>query len=457
MGRRLCAAVLTLFAGGALATPATAYDPVEEARNFSRIGQRIAVEHPDPSFQAASAQRQVADMQDILARDLGSGGERFSGSLCGSGTLTCSGDPRLYGWAPSKGTQRPIRFANRNGAIIEGNLWLGRAGAEAVARGERLPGIVLQTGSVQAPERWYMWAAQVLAAHGYLVLTTDVQGQGRSDLMGARGPHAFDGFPAQDQGHFVEDLTDALDFMVSTGAAPYRPRTVHGTTRHNAAVAKGTADRANPHAAALDASRIGIVGHSLGAASVSVVQQTDPRVDAIVAWDGLSANVTPKVPALGMSADYLIVPTPNLSDPDPATKGRAVARWAQAGVDAMEVVIRGGSHFEWSYAPNLLPATLRGIDAAAWYTTAWFDRYVKGDASADDRLLTDRWRTDPIDAALDPPGAGNLHSALYRSPVAIKLAGGTPFACTDLRTTCALRPGDGLPRTTPYSYLQDRG
>jgi hypothetical protein len=30
----------------------------------------------------------------------------------------------------------------------------------------------------------------------------------------------------------------------------------------------------------------------------------------------------------------------------------------------------------------------------AWYTTAWFDKYVKHDPTADARLLTNRWRHD---------------------------------------------------------------
>ena len=58
----------------------------------------------------------------------------------------------------------------------------------------------------------------------------------------------------------------------------------------------------------------------------------------------------------------------------------------------------------------------------AWYTTAWFDKYVKGDASADRRLLTTRWRSDALEAAIDPNHDGNMFSFYYRSRLDIGLA-----------------------------------
>lgn len=406
----------------ACASPALAYDPATEAANYSRINQRFSAEQADPAFQAQVAQNGAADTADILARDAGSAGDRFSGSLCGSGALTCAGDPRTRDW--TGGTKTPVLYTNRNGAHIEGHVWVANAFAGAAAGS--LPGVVLETGSVQAPERWYDWAAQVLATHGYEVMTFDVQGQGRSDLFGSHDQaHFTAGVPAQERTHFVEDLEDAIDFFEGG---------------------------ANPQAGPLDHTRLGIVGHSLGATAVSDVQAIDARVDAIVAWDNLASDVTPKKPALAMSADYYLDPTPNTSDPDPNGKSAGFAKWKAAGVDAMQVNLRGGTHYEWSYAPMMLPASLRGIDAAAWYTTAWLDKYVKGDTSADARLLTDRWRTDPVDRGLDPDGGGNLFSFYYRSPVAF---GAT--ACADLRSACVLLADDGLSRTQPYSYLSDRG
>ena len=166
------------------------------------------------------------------------------------------------------------------------------------------------------------------------------------------------------------------------------------------------------------------------------------------------SGVTPRVPMLGMSADYGLVPYPFLSDPDRDAKSDGVRAWSAKGLPAMEVVLRG-THFEWSYSPGpLLTASQRGIDAAAWYTTAWLDRYLVGDKKATDRLLTRRWHSDPIDRAADPAGEGNLLSFYYDSPVDL----GGDLKCADLRTACndLLVTDDGQP-TTPYSFMEDRG
>ena len=57
----------------------------------------------------------------------------------------------------------------------------------------------------------------------------------------------------------------------------------------------------------------------------------------------------------------------------------------------------------------------------AWYTTAWFDKYVKCadgsacEAEADRRLLTDRWRDDARGGQVDVNGDPNLYSFYRRS------------------------------------------
>jgi hypothetical protein len=101
-------------------------------------------------------------------------------------------------------------------------------------------------------------------------------------------------------------------------------------------------------------------------------------------------------------------------------------------------VIRGGGHYECPYIPTeLLGATLRGSDLCAWYTAAWFDKYLRGDRHADARLLTGRWRSDAAGAAVDAGGDGNLFSFYHRSRVSIGLANGGRFECDDLRAGCS--------------------
>jgi dienelactone hydrolase len=442
-----------------LAAPAAqAFDPAQEAHNFSRIAQRFVYDQQDPGFHAEHTSGGLLGVAEILVRDAGEGGERFSGSVCGSGTLTCASDPRMK---EHSALVKPFTYINRNGAHIEGHVW-----TKPSRRAKARPGVVLQTGSVQAPEGWYLWAAQVLARHGYTVLTFDVQGQGRSDAFGTHDAHFADGFPAQDVDHFVEDLEDAIDFFHSTPEHPWVPPTAHAAARQDARGDK--VDDFNPLHAWFDGERLGIVGHSLGAQSVSVVQGTDKRVDAVVAWDNLHGQYTPRVPALGMSADYGLVPYPNAGDPDPEAKLGGFKAWRAQGIPAAQINVRGGTHFEWSYSPGpVLTASLRGIDMAAWYTTAWLDRYVKtagalgsprtpahglrpAEAAAERRLFTDRWQADEIDAFVDAGGGGNLFSFYHRSP--IDLGGGR--ACADLRSACDLLAADGRP--SPYSYLEDR-
>ncbi len=130
-------------------------------------------------------------------------------------------------------------------------------------------------------------------------------------------------------------------------------------------------------------------------------------------------------PALGISADYGLPPTPNTSLPDPSVKEQESELYSRAGVDSGEIVIRGGSHLDFSFIPNqAFGASLRGPDITDWYTTAWFDKYLKHDPGADAQLLTQRWRADPVEAAVDPNHDGNAFSFYYYSRLDIHLSGG---------------------------------
>jgi hypothetical protein len=346
---------------------------------------------------------------------------------------------------------------------------------------------VITTGSVQAPERLYWGLAAVLAKHGYVVLTYDTQGQGRSDTFG-EGPDLLDGFPSQEGRPFYDGTEDALDFMLSTAAKPYDPRPSCTTgTDHSAKqdrrVADGRNAAFNPLATLVDPTRVGIAGHSLGAAAVSYVGQVDDRVDAIAAWDNLSepgggfgsapacasgsaprpANPAITKPALGISNDYGLTPTPNTSDPDPQAKNAGFEAYKAAGVDSMELSIRGGTHFESSFIPGnttvvLGTATLRGTDIVAWYTTAWFDRYVKCagasacGADAGKRLRTDRWRADARGGQVDLGGDPNLYSFYLRSRFDLD-NGGVEATCDDMRAGCASMGPDGHP--PGYDHVAD--
>ena len=462
------AGIAAVALAAVMAPAAHAFDAAREADNYSKISERYAhVYGLDATYQenlrTQGAENEL-EAQRILLTDGPTApfGRDFTGNLCAHKQDGCAGDIRYYPWKDTAGaTVKPVLFTARNGSTISGHVWTSDACTK------NCPGIVITNGSVQAPEELYWYMAADLARAGYVVMTWDPQGQGYSDTYG-EGADQLDGVPSQTGEPFFDGTEDALDFFFSGPLHPYVPRRSCSTgTSHadkqRARVLDGRDAAYNPLYARLDPSRVGIAGHSLGAAAVSYIGQIEPRVKAIVAWDNLRApgpppyacpsgssqrpDATAAKPSLGMSADYGLTPTPYTSDPDRAAKSDAASQIAAAGVPAGELVIRGGTHYEFSFIPNpAFGATLRGEDLVAWYTTAWFDRFVKGDNKATARLFTDRWRADAAEAAVDPDHDGNLFSFYYDSPLWID-----GRACADLRTAqgCAPAP-DGL---GPFSAL----
>jgi len=463
------AALGALIAGG---PAASAFDPATEAKNFSKTQERETI-WGTAQYQAQLRQQGAENAATAIATQAADPERNFIGyHLCATGDDGCAGDVRLYDWEEKgHGIVEPVLFTARSGATISGHVWATKSGPS------KRPGVVITNGSVQAPEQLYWFAAQTLAKAGYVVLTSDPQGQGQSDERG-EAPDEDEGSPAQTDGRpFYDGTRDALDFFLSTPSNVYKPRiscdsgTSHAP-KQNRRVLAGLNAAYNPFWKMLNPQRIGLAGHSFGAAGVSYIGQKDPRVSAIVAWDNLGrpgtsgglpvkpcpfdpdshADAPITKPALGMSADYGLTPTPFTADPDPLAKSQSSLAYSAAGVDTGELIIRGGTHYEFSFIPNPgFGGTLRGIDQVAWYTNAWFDKYVKRDSSADKRLLTTRWQNDAAEAAIDPDHDGNLFSFYYRSRLDIKRGSGR-FKCEDIRTGCAgMSPNDGW--TGSYSYL----
>jgi len=469
----------------AAASSAYAFDAAREAQNFSKITERERYLTATPEFQTELQKQNVRDSiqyPKIIANDP----ERnFAANICAHRKNECAGDVRFYDWQKDGyGLKHPVLFTARDGATISGTVWATRSGPP------KRPGIVITTGSVQAPETLYWGLAATLAKHGYVVLTYDVQGQGRSDTLG-ESPDQQEGVPAQQGQPFYDGTEDALNFFFSNPGNPYKPQRSCGNAnggvgtshaaKQNRRVKEGFDAPYNPFWKLLDRSRVGIAGHSLGASAVSYIGQVDPRVDAIVAWDNLSApsshpacpsgssprpnNPPITKPALGMSADYFLVPQPYTSDPDPQAKNQGFLAYRKAGVDSMEAIIRGGTHYEFSFLPGNTAAypfgtaTLRGMDMVAWYSTAWFDRYVKcqGDdrckRNADRRLLTNRWRHDSEEGAVDPAGDPNMYSFYYRSRYDFRVPGSGRVTCDNVRAGCPTMASDGQPPN--YDYFKD--
>ena len=434
---------------GAPSTYADADYRAHDIENMQRRLERQTSELTTPGWDSAfvtssgqswlaSQSRQAGDLRDArLHATLGS-------VLPGGAT----GEPQDYG----TGTWRDVSFLSRTGAKLYGRIW-GSEGSTPK------PGVVITTGSIQGTQEMYWWFARTLAAAGYEVMTWDVQGQGESETQG----HAFgsaaptaDGVPFQQAANFEDGTIDALRFFLSTPAQQYRPLP---RTPADVAAAKAHAagtgehlDWSNPGAAALDHSRIGIVGHSLGASAVSAVQQCSDQgsawrtvplcqgtpfpIRAVVAWDRLdSAGIVPVVPALDEEADgYFLNPQPTTTAPDPAGHLAAERAWAKAGLDTMTFTVRGGVHTEWAVYPLISLGTSYGTAMANYYSLAWMDRYVRGDHHATTRIVSGPGASGP-----DTPWNAHHFSVRYLSALHLR-QGAHTIDRVDLRRAAGLSP-----------------
>jgi hypothetical protein len=306
-------------------------------------------------------------------------------------------------WAfAGRGRVDHVSFIAESGARLVGRVFRPPASVAPP-----YPLIVITTGSIQGYQEMYNWAAEGLAEAGYMVLSYDVQGQGRAETFAHTDDGLIDpqgeGVPFQQGYNFVQGTKDALRWALSSASSPY--------------IATPTANSVgtelyNPFSAEVDRSAIGLAGHSLGAGAVSQVGQEQacnpatPRVlrdgcvSAIVGWDALSApaGVALKAPGLSLTAEYFFNPTPANSPPNPASGLTAFEQFVTSGVDSMRVSLRSSTHLEWTYVPLILPASRYGERVSMHYTLAWFDRYVRDESQATQRLVATQF-DDSADAS----------------------------------------------------------
>ena len=415
--RRFGALVATaaLASGAAVALPAAkAAEPgtysnpdylLHDGDNVTRSFARQSGNVSDPAYQQAflgTAAKSWLALQGRQLDDLRR--KRIYGTLGELLPGGAVGDPKAYASVPFP----QVFFKTRPGAQLSGRCW----GADAPAGAPAKPAVVITTGSIQGTQHMYWWAARTLATNGYVVFTWDVQGQGESETFGhtyGTGAQTNDGVPFQQEANFTEGTVDALRFFLSDSVHPYRPlpRTTDEVQAEQA-LERTTGEGINwfnPLSASFDHSRLGIVGHSLGASAVSKVQQcssdgtlwttlplcqgTPFPIKAVIGWDSLSSTgIVPVVPAMDQHADgYFLNPQPSPNAPDPTGHLAPLAAWRKAGIDTYSFTVRGGCHTEWTEIPYISFGTSYGLAMADYYTLAWFDRYVKGDPSAATRLL----------------------------------------------------------------------
>jgi dienelactone hydrolase len=421
--------------------------------NYTRARGRTIAEGTSPAYTAAFAGACADSQSRSLLKQVG---DVEDGRVYGGvGQATCwwsVGDADEY----FDIEPRRIYFLSRTGAKLQGHLWIPEG------KGPH-PGVVVTTGSIQASDQMYWWASRELVRRGYAVLTYDVQGQGQSETFGHEPGSIFptrEGVPSQQAANFHDGTIDALRFFLSTPGSPYTPGT-WSDAELAAAKAGGDADELewfNPVWRSVDRTRLGIVGHSLGASAVSAVQQCSDQgtlwqtlplctgrsfpIRAVVGWDALSGSgVVPTVPAMSQQADgYFLFPTLSTSAPDPNSSMGGFELWDAAGLDVFMYVVRGGTHIEWSQVPYTA-ATTYGAPMNVFYTLAWLDRWVYGTKArraAGYRALA----LGPKSGASDPWAANYMstrrYSAFRVTPPDVKRA--QPQRVTDVRAWAGRSP-----------------
>lgn len=461
--RKLFTGMMLLLTGAAHAVPEgpapqTPEWGEREAANYEKVLEAPAEQASNPVFMQRFQEQGLANFQAYVERGTADPSWNLSGAsnsivtpLCTTWSMQCVGDPFRYpGVDPFYETEavvEPFVYYDEGCARISGHVW------KPIDAVSGLPAVVIENGSVQAPEPLYWWAAQLLVRNGYVVMTFDPRGQGRSDQQTPEGEQGSNANPVV----FWEGLVNAIDFFRSSPVQPYP----HNETCAGTYPTEVTAF--NPFYSVHDPERLGLAGHSLGGTGVSVVQGlggagADPwtglidaenPVDVIVAWDSLrdpngsgpgaggTPVFVPRVPAMGHSSEYGLTPVPFQEPPEPEGHKAAFAAWQAADLPVYQLTIQGSSHYEWSLIPTFpttswCPEVVDGHCVGGWglplaehYTLAWFDRWLKqpgevGYETADARLSADEDWVDRL-------------SFYYRSARDYPTRDGQQLQCEDIR------------------------
>ena len=350
---------LTAFLAVALlATPAVASaQEYDETQNWLNAYGRT-VEHwtaPDRSVETAliSAENMLATIALSSGR-VPERGAQQTGAWPWSGDSTRGSYDHRGAWT---GQKIEFEFTNRTGQELAATVWA-PSGERLQQLGLRapLPGVIYSGGVISAQPMYY-WFAQGMAEAGYVVMTYDVTGQGRSE--------------GSSTGDAPADLEDAIDFFVSTPAKRYQRRDENSIDY-------------NPLYGMLNRKRIGTAGHSMGAGAVQTVGSRGGIVKAISAQSDLRATYADNVPIQGQGADYesFIFPPQPSPGSDPAAKLAGFEGVRPRGVDVQEIVIESGTHMAWSHV-TWAYTSVWSEAVAHWYGLAWFDRYLYGDMRRD--------------------------------------------------------------------------
>lgn len=465
---------------------AQVYSPVWiecEARSYSLLRLGVEESLTNPGLLRASVAQGTEQTSSFLSTILDNP-SRLNTLLSPSALamLPVMGDPFRHPDSPGpngrvfyeqEAVVLPVLFHDRSCTRIAGRVWR----PKQLKQGQTLPAVVINNGSVIGTQVMYFWAAQALVRAGYMVMTFDHRSQGQSDAISPSGQVGANLEPSV----YWLNLIDAIDFLRSS---PQRPNPYTAECGVSADV-----QPFNPMHSELDLERLGVAGHSFGAAGAAFAQSygapgtppwpgrldLDNPIKAIVAWDALGTPqspihahggalfrglgnlagptytltgrsypaIVPRVPALDMPSDFGALSVPHLLGESPEYFMAAFRLWTGQGVDSMVVVPHASTHTQYSQNPFLPASSWCGdpseqacntgwvIPMATHYTVAWFDRWLKrtqepGYQDADNRLL---------DNGHPLTGAVNM-SWHYRSARHLHDRQGFLHRCENLRREC---------------------
>lgn len=475
-----------LVLGSALSVPATAGHPdpgfaATSASQYAKARQRALDQYANPPFMAASAARAADAVQDGNVVNV---------------------DPFRRDWPVTRGTALAVEVPSRYGVRMQATLYGPRDTS-------RHPGIVLLTGG-NGPREGLEEFAHDLAESGYVVLGLEAQGDGHTAKRAPDPvpstpedeycrPGNFGGWQGpQEMG--IRETSQCAGGFTPAAAAPDAAAFATGTLAYyESAIAEDEAgpagaaqfydaDKARKTFAALDAAAwlrskanpwahrlartpLGIAGHSLGAHAAALAGNGDPqhRFGAVVSWDSFGSvvpTVRPRVPTLFFhhELDYGL---PKRRVPAAELPGyRDAAAFRDAGVPTGVIVPDASTHLDFTFldypvtqagtatvglCPDCLPglnASRDGTRVAVHYSRAWFDRMLKRDRTATDRLQArvyptssdatsiGQGTTDPATQRNVPYSIGGESATEHLSPLLPSWLAGPGLSCADLRREC---------------------
>lgn len=252
--------------------------------------------------------------------------------------------------------------------------------------GATYPAVVITEGFV-GTQRMYFWAAHRLAANGYITMTFDVSGQGRSQ---GTFPNADTGVAGGDQGGggsgFSRDTGTAFNWFVSA----------ENPVRNLVAVDPLLIVNQGTGATSITEDYVlGAAGHSAGATGVIAYQQSTEasypvRARAVVAWSHFDAdNTIGNVPVQMHSGDEDsgFIEPPGSGNTGPEQERRFDRLGGDRNLDGVPdftrrdrqiIMTAAGTHLDYSQVPWAYTPTW-AEEVQLHYSLAWFDKYLRGD------------------------------------------------------------------------------